>query len=642
MYHDAARSPGSQRHQQPLHRQPSRQFDAYGPMPVNPYEDQMARYDSARLERLNPSLQNNYGYDISGSQTWNPNGFANAQSLGGIRSASASLKPNARGRSGLPTVCLAFFDAEGFPHYPQDTTNPLKTWLDQQPNMPQAFSNLGPGPMQSSAMRPEASASSADDDELIPTAIVIKNIPFAVKKEQLVQLMTELNLPLPYAFNYHFDNGVFRGLAFANFTSAEETATVIEVLNHFELQGRKLRVEYKKMLPLQERERIEREKRERRGQLEEQHRPMGGPQLHTQSSMSSLASHIPATSPSPVSQRGQKLGGLHTRLRLLPIRPVANKNFLCSDVDLNDTQTLQYYSQLLLFKEDTVRDSVIFPHNLTPSQRRTVHTLAHNMGLGHASRGSGEQRQVQVFKVAAGANVSPPLSSIPPSGQSSESARRGLNRAATIDFSEARNEARNEAGPGAFNTLRGQNSGFLGVLDSPGNFANGQNLRAAKSFADLRSYTPSPVPSSASFPAALQSNGARIQYDGAPTGTSNTPTLTPAQSGSSLGMQRDDNLLVNSLGGLSLGTGIGGPNSSPRRLRGMFSWEQDSQHSNAGAIGSNRGMGVGYDGQQERMPIRQPRGPTPDKGTGFRRQNGHQARGSDELRTNSGVEIIVE
>jgi RNA recognition motif-containing protein len=172
-------------------------------------------------------------------------------------------------------------------------------------------------------MRPEPSASSADDDELIPTAIVIKNIPFAVKKEQLVQLMTELNLPLPYAFNYHFDNGVFRGLAFANFTSAEETATVIEVLNHFELQGRKLRVEYKKMLPLQERERIEREKRERRGQLEEQHRPMGGggggPQLQTQSSMSSLTSHIPATSPSPVSQRGQKIGGLHTNLCLLKI-----------------------------------------------------------------------------------------------------------------------------------------------------------------------------------------------------------------------------------------------------------------------------------------------------------------------------------
>ncbi|KAJ5524060.1 hypothetical protein N7504_001524 [Penicillium tannophilum] len=597
MYHDpSARSPGSQRHQQPLHRQPSRQFDAYGAMPVNLYEDQMARYESARLERLNPPMQNNnsYSYDLSGSQTWNPNGFANAQTLGGIRSASASLKPAARGRTALPT-----------------------TWLDQQPGMPNAFSNLGPGPIQSSAMRPEASASSEGDDELIPTAIVIKNIPFAVKKEQLVQLMTELNLPLPYAFNYHFDNGVFRGLAFANFTSAEETATVIDVLNHFELQGRKLRVEYKKMLPLQERERIEREKRERRGQLEEQHRPMPS-QLHTQSSMTSLNSHIPATSPSPVSQRG---GASHGQKL---------------DVDLNDGQTLQYYSQLLLFKEDTTRDSVLFPSNLTPSQRRTVHTLAHNMGLAHASRGSGDQRQVQVLKVAAGTNVSPPLQPIPPAGQS-DSSRRGLNRAATIDFSEARNEA----GPGAFNTLRGQTSGFLGVLDSPGNFANTQNLRAAKSFADLRSYTPSPVPSSASFPAALQSNGTRLQYDGTPTGASNTPTLTSAPSGSSLGMQRDDNLLVNSLGGLSLGTGIGGPNSSPRRLRGMFSWDQDSQPSTTGAIGSNRGMGVGFDtAQQERMPIRQPRGPTPEK-PGFRRQ-GHQARGSDELRASSGVEIIVE
>ena len=512
-----------------------------------------------------------------------------------------------------------------------------QTWLDQQPGVPGAFSNLGPGPVQSTAMRPEASASSEGDDELIPTAIVIKNIPFAVKKEQLVQLMTELNLPLPYAFNYHFDNGVFRGLAFANFTSAEETATVIDMLNHFELQGRKLRVEYKKMLPLQERERIEREKRERRGQLEEQHRPMAST-LQTQSSMSSLTSHIPATSPSPVSQRGQKLG----KSNMTPLgyrgTPVPDREDQV-EVDLNDSQTLSYYSQLLLFKEDTARDSVIFPPNLTPSQRRTVHTLAHNMGLAHASRGSGDQRQVQVFKVAPGTNVSPPMSSIPPAGQP-DGTRRGLNRAATTDFSEARNEG----GPGGFNTLRGgQSSNFLGVMDSPNNFANTQNLRAAKSFADLRSYTPSPVPSSASFPAALQSNGARMQYEGATTANSNTPTLTSAPSGSSLGMQRDDNLLVNSLGGLSLGTGIGGPNSSPRRLRGMFSWEGDSQPSAAGAIGSNRGMGVGFDNaQQERLPVRQPRGPTPEKGTGFRRQNGHQTRGSDELRANSGVEIIVE
>lgn len=169
------------------------------------------------------------------------------------------------------------------------------------------FGGLGPPSHAGSGLRSETYSSDPDED-LIPTAIVIKNIPFAVKKEQLVDLMTQMNLPLPYAFNYHFDNGVFRGLAFANFTSADETATVIDHLNHFELQGRKLRVEYKKMLPLQERERIEREKRERRGQLEEQHRPIGNNQLHSQPSMSSLSSHIPATSPSPVSARSAKPG----------------------------------------------------------------------------------------------------------------------------------------------------------------------------------------------------------------------------------------------------------------------------------------------------------------------------------------------
>ncbi len=172
------------------------------------------------------------------------------------------------------------------------------------------YGGIGPSPLGLSHLRTEQYPSDPDE-ELIPTAIVIKNIPFAVKKEQLVELMTQMNLPLPYAFNYHFDNGVFRGLAFANFTSADETAQVIDHLNHYELQGRKLRVEYKKMLPLQERERIEREKRERRGQLEEQHRPLGGPQLQTQPSMSSMSSHRPANTPSPIGTRNELPGMSH-------------------------------------------------------------------------------------------------------------------------------------------------------------------------------------------------------------------------------------------------------------------------------------------------------------------------------------------
>lgn len=130
-----------------------------------------------------------------------------------------------------------------------------------------------------------------EDEELIPTAIVIKNIPFSVKKEQLVALMSGMQLPLPYAFNYHFDNGVFRGLAFANFADPEETRHVICAMNHMELQGRKLRVEYKKMLPAEERNRIEREKREKREQRERAYslpRHDHSPGLHRAGSTSEL------------------------------------------------------------------------------------------------------------------------------------------------------------------------------------------------------------------------------------------------------------------------------------------------------------------------------------------------------------------
>ena len=464
--------------------------------------------------------------------------------------------------------------------------------------------------------------------------------------------MTQMGLPLPYAFNYHFDNGVFRGLAFANFTSADETAQVIAGLNHFELQGRKLRVEYKKMLPLQERERIEREKRERRGQLEEQHRPLGGNPLHSQPSMSSMSSHVQGNSPSPLSaQNGSQPGRSDTS------GFINSTNAVAAGVDLNDAATLGFYSELLLFKDDHSREALIFPTSVTPAQRRVIHTLAHHMGLAHISNGENDRRQVHVFRAPQGSNLSPPIPQV--STIHAANTQRGLNRAATIDFNEVRN-----TGNGVYNTLRGQqSSGFLGIPDSPGGFGAQQNLRAAKSFADLRSYTPSPVASTASFPAALSSQVARLQEYGAGTAASVTPNLAPTASGSAIGSHRDDNTLVNGFGSMSLGGssgppsagptnpgtfGPGGPNSgSPRRLRGMFSWDQDTQNPSAGPIGSNRSFSINFDDQSRdrsgNLPMRQPRGPT-ERGPGFSRgrQNGHQSRGSDEMRSSSGVEIIVE
>jgi RNA recognition motif-containing protein len=74
-----------------------------------------------------------------------------------------------------------------------------------------------------------------------------------------------LSIPTPYAFNYHLDQqGAFRGLAFANFRQAADADAVVAALNGFDVQGRKLRVEYKKVLQAGEKERIEREKAIRR------------------------------------------------------------------------------------------------------------------------------------------------------------------------------------------------------------------------------------------------------------------------------------------------------------------------------------------------------------------------------------------
>ena len=271
------------------------------------------------------------------------------------------------------------------------------------------------------------------------------------------------------------------------------------------------------------------------------------------------------------------------------------------------------------------------------------------MHLAHVSRGNGDQRQVHVFR-ASQQGISPPIPQLS-ALQGGDASRRGLNRAATIDFNEARS-----AEPGMYNsTLRGQqSSGFLSIPDSPNGFGTQQNLRAAKSVADLRSYTPSPVPSTASFPPNLQSNIARFQDYGPSSGASGTPTITPTASGSGLnGGYRDDGL-INGFGSMSLAANSGPNGGSPRRLRGGFSWEQDNQQTssgppNAGAIGSNRVLSMTYDNSSQGSglgnPMRQPRGPSERGPPAFSRgrQNGHQARGSDELRQqNSQVEIIVE
>ncbi|OJT14167.1 RNA-binding post-transcriptional regulator cip2 [Trametes pubescens] len=261
------------------------------------------------------------------------------------------------------------------------------------------------------------------DDEIIPTAIVIKNIPFNVKRETLLDIIASLSIPTPYAFNYHLDqSGQFRGLAFANFRQSVDADAVVAALNGFDVQGRKLRVEYKKVLQAGEKERIEREKairRMRSMQLEKEQQQMqqGGyddygtvlstpftPQRSFSASNVYQSSQYspPQMPPLPTSQS-------FTVASPPPpsVSPGAGIKS-STELDLNDPSTLEIYSRILLFKDDPMRDELAFSRTLSPKQRRVVHLVAQKLGVYHYSVGEGDERYAVVTRFDPNANGAGP------------------------------------------------------------------------------------------------------------------------------------------------------------------------------------------------------------------------------------------
>ena len=236
-----------------------------------------------------------------------------------------------------------------------------------------------------------------------------------------------MSIPTPYAFNYHLDqSGQFRGLAFANFRASSDADAVVAALNGFDVQGRKLRVEYKKVLQAGEKERIEREKairRMRSMQLEKEH------QQQQQQAVSSIPAYddfgpvMPPTFPPQrsfsaqyASQQQQysppQLSGIsglapsfiNTNIQQLQsiVSPLAASPAVKSpsnELDLNDPSTLDIYSRILLFKDDHMRDELAFSRTLSPKQRRVVHLIAQRLGVYHYSVGEGDERYAVVTRI---------------------------------------------------------------------------------------------------------------------------------------------------------------------------------------------------------------------------------------------------
>ena len=239
-----------------------------------------------------------------------------------------------------------------------------------------------------------------------------------------------MNIPTPYAFNYHLDpSGSFRGLAFANFRLPQDADAVVAALNGFDVQGRKLRVEYKKVLQAGEKERIEREKALRRmrsmqlekeQQAQQQQLQQQVPPQHTYDEFGPVVT--PVTTPSRSYSGGMGIGYQQTYspppMPPLPTQqsyinaspphapaqpqvapPVATPGKSSTELDLNDPSTLDIYSRILLFKDDHMRDELAFSRTLTPKQRRVVHLVAQKLGVYHYSVGEGDERYAVVTRV---------------------------------------------------------------------------------------------------------------------------------------------------------------------------------------------------------------------------------------------------
>ncbi|CAD6590044.1 MAG: hypothetical protein ASARMPREDX12_004162 [Alectoria sarmentosa] len=85
------------------------------------------------------------------------------------------------------------------------------------------------------------------DEEIIPTAAMIKNIPPNWKRGHLLHLVRQMNLPLPSDLHFLYDGlDGFRGMAFATFASPHETRMLIRELNLYRLDGKRLNVQYKR------------------------------------------------------------------------------------------------------------------------------------------------------------------------------------------------------------------------------------------------------------------------------------------------------------------------------------------------------------------------------------------------------------
>jgi hypothetical protein len=285
---------------------------------------------------------------------------------------------------------------------------------------------------------------------------------------------------------------------------AADADAVVAALNGFDVQGRKLRVEYKKVLQAGEKERIEREKairRMRSMQLEKEQQmlnaggPVGTPYddgyspLHApimpQSRSFSGALPMVAMPGMPVPQPyiHPTPPPLVSSMTTPNLSTQKTPSAAQTELDLNDPATLEIYSRVLLFRDDPMRDELAFSRSLNPKQRRIVHLVAQKLGVYHYSVGEGDERYAVVTRREPNRNSETPGAGTPTSeriGPIRHHSTQALNRSFLSPTSASSGNP--------FSSSSSASSVY-----QPPSTTSSSALRTKKSMPDIKSlYTPQP------------------------------------------------------------------------------------------------------------------------------------------------------
>ncbi|ORY07317.1 hypothetical protein K493DRAFT_310241 [Basidiobolus meristosporus CBS 931.73] len=241
--------------------------------------------------------------------------------------------------------------------------------------------------------------------EIVTTAVVIKNIPFSIKRDILLKSMVDLNIPKPYAFNYHYDNGVFRGLAFANFKTPEETDFVISTLNGLDIGGRRLKVEYKRVMPGFNHESLNEfeekpffEETQPASDKEGREKPK-----KAEKPVKILQREKEEKAESKPREKSKKSEKMKPEKR--GKAKVTSAEAL-EGIDMNDPDARTFYEELIAFREEQGNHDLVYLNSLNEYQRGLLQSIVEKLGMTYKCDGEEESWHMRISRKGAPSSVS--------------------------------------------------------------------------------------------------------------------------------------------------------------------------------------------------------------------------------------------